>query len=371
MLKRNLRTLAIGLALFSMFFGSGNLIFPLFVGKEVGDEALLGMFGFNLTAAILPLLGVLTMVLFEGDYTRFFYKISKPLGFLLIMSLLIFWVPLGSGPRCITLSFAAFQAVLGASVPLWVFSLIYCVLVYGMTYKRSRIIDILGYVLTPILLLALGYIMVAGFFSTPSGIAPADEEAVSSLWFALKEGYYTMDLIAAFFFSAAIIDLLKNRNGKKVKDSEIVAQALKSGVLGIAILIAAYCGLIFIASINSSFLQAANPAKDALLPTLTLYLLGNKIGVIASTAIGFACLTTSIALASVFSDFLRIHIFRNRITHGKSLLITTVITYFMSIQGFEAISKISSPAFEVFYPLLLVLIVVIVPLELRKKLRAP
>ena len=145
-----------------MFFGSGNFIFPLFVGKESSSSLLIATLGFNITAALLPFLGVMTMIVFKGDYLRFFYKISKPLGFTFICALLIFWIPLGSAPRCITLSFAAFKPVLGDNFYLWQFSLFYSLIVYLMTYNRGKIIDLLGNVLTPMLLLTLGYIIFKG-----------------------------------------------------------------------------------------------------------------------------------------------------------------------------------------------------------------
>ncbi|MCB9229710.1 MAG: branched-chain amino acid transport system II carrier protein, partial [Deltaproteobacteria bacterium] len=98
------KSIIVGLALFSMFFGSGNLIFPLDVGRVAGGQFLWGALGFILTAVLVPFMGVVAMVVYNGDYQKFFAFSGKKTGFILTLILLSFWIPFGSGPRCITLS---------------------------------------------------------------------------------------------------------------------------------------------------------------------------------------------------------------------------------------------------------------------------
>jgi len=201
------KALVIGLALFSMFFGSGNLIFPLAVGRVSGEQFLAGAAGFILTAVLVPFLGVVAMVVFDGDYRKFFSFLGAKTGFLFTLILLTFWIPFGSGPRCVTLSYASVAPFLGG-VPLWLFGLFYTCLVYALSYKKNRFIDILGSVLTPSLLVCLGILVYKGA-SLATQMPPSEVGGEQSFLNGLLEGYNTMDLIASFFFSSTITKLRK------------------------------------------------------------------------------------------------------------------------------------------------------------------
>ena len=144
-------SLVIGLALFSMFFGSGNLIYPLFIGKIAEQSWVSAALGFCCTGVLFPFLGVIAMVLYKGSYSEFFNLFGKRFGFLLTLAILTVWIPLGSAPRCVILSYSSMKANL-AMPPLWLFSAFYCLLLYFVVRNKSRMLDILGYVLTPTLL---------------------------------------------------------------------------------------------------------------------------------------------------------------------------------------------------------------------------
>src|ERR1700722_11983722 len=94
-------SLSLGLAMFSMFFGAGNVIFPLALGQFAGDKNLYAILGLILTAALIPAAGVFAMILFEGNYKNFFGRLGKVPGFLLAFTTISLLGPLGSTPRCI------------------------------------------------------------------------------------------------------------------------------------------------------------------------------------------------------------------------------------------------------------------------------
>src|ERR1700722_13643393 len=100
----------IGLAMFSMFFGAGNVIFPLAVGQYAGDKNFYAMSGLILTAAIMPIIGVIAMILFDGNYRQFFGRLGKVPGFLLALIIISLLGPLGSTPRCIALSYTTLKS---------------------------------------------------------------------------------------------------------------------------------------------------------------------------------------------------------------------------------------------------------------------
>jgi LIVCS family branched-chain amino acid:cation transporter len=114
--------LIIGMALFAMFFGSGNLIYPLYIGTEAETSWVSATLGFLIAAVLLPFLGVIAMVLYRGSYDEFFNSIGKKMGFILSLILLTVWIPLGSAPRCMTLAYASIDSYFANTPPLWLYS---------------------------------------------------------------------------------------------------------------------------------------------------------------------------------------------------------------------------------------------------------
>ncbi len=346
----------IGMALFSMFFGSGNLIFPMAVGAYAEGHYLYGTLGFLMTAVLLPFAGVFTMVLFRGDYVRFFSVLGRTLGFIVTLLMLTFWIPLGSGPRCVTLAFAASKSYVN-TIPLWAFSAGYCLFVFALLYKESRILSLLGKVLTPALLIALVVVVFAGLYNSP-GLQAVEHHPFSVFLVALREGYNTQDLIASFFFSSVIIGIL-NHTDKDIRpasERRHLALTLRGGLVGVSILALVYLALLYLGAAYSSMLNGLG--KDALISTLSIHLLGSKMAFLPVCIIGLACITTSAALTLVFANFVKSSLFKNRISQELSLTITSVGTFGMSLFGFESISAMLSNVMAIFYPILIALIVV-------------
>ncbi|MFT4552876.1 MAG: LIVCS family branched-chain amino acid:cation transporter [Chlamydiales bacterium] len=339
--------LFIGLALFSMFFGSGNLIFPLYIGQLAQDHFLSATLGFLLTAVAFPFFGVIAMVIFQGNYTEFFGCLGKRTGLLLTALLLTVWIPLGSAPRCIALAYASTSTYFSLP-PLWVWSLCSCLLIALIVWKKNRMLDFLGYVLTPMLLLCLFIISVKGLWGANFSMSTFEH---STLFMeGLKEGYNTMDLIAAFFFSASVIDILQ-KDGSK----DPMKITMKACAVGISLLGVVYFALISLAAAYSGDLEGI--PKEQLLSHVALIVMGPQLGIIAMVTIVLACLTTLLALVSVYSDFLSKSIFRQYESRKQlSLCCTLLGTFILSTLGLSGITFITAPILEVFYPLLIVLI---------------
>ena len=175
-LKSN--TLSTGLAMFSMFFGAGNVVFPLIIGQQAQDQNLTATLGLLITAVIVPFLGLWAMAICQGDYHKFFDKIGKVPGFLMTLFVLLIIGPFGALPRTVTLSFSTLSLYLpNMTAP--VFSLIACAVIFLFTFRRSRIIELLGLILTPVLLLCLGLIIVKGFINyTPPTASDVSASAI-------------------------------------------------------------------------------------------------------------------------------------------------------------------------------------------------
>lgn len=366
MIRNRYSAPVVGLALFTMFFGSGNLIFPLAVGQAVEGAYPYGILGFLITGVLVPFAGLLVMVLYDGLYTNFFSCLGKVGGFLAAFILLTFWIPLGSGPRCIVLAYANAKYYLPQEVSLWVFSLIYSLVTLLLVLKRSWIMDILGKILTPILLVLLGIIVVKGFITAGDEIIAMPVTPGESFKMGLLEGYNTMDLIASFFFATVVVHLLRDaeKEGQLEKPLRLL---LRASVFGMVVLGVVYIGLIGVAAAHAPFLL--DISKDALLPTLTHHVIP-QYAAISTLAVVLACITTSMALLMVFSEFLQEVVFQNKVSLLSMQLLTTAITFAMSILGFEGISRISTPAFQIFYPCLILLLFINGIRKLRERKKA-
>jgi LIVCS family branched-chain amino acid:cation transporter len=343
--------LIIGMALFAMFFGSGNLIYPLYIGTEAETSWVSATLGFLIAAVLLPFLGVIAMVLYRGSYDEFFNSIGKKMGFILSLILLTVWIPLGSAPRCMTLAYASIDSYFANTPPLWLFSLIYSAFVFFIITRELGVLDILGKWITPLLLCCIGIICYQGFVSLSdiTILQPFD----SSLFVeGVVEGYNTMDLIASFFFSASVIHIL-NQSGSKI--SESLSLVLKSSIVGMMILAAVYVGLI---SLSAHYVGSLDGVpKDQLLAYLSQHILGPNWSILAILAIFLACFSTSVALIIAYTDFLHDEIFKEKQHPYFSILLALAITFIMSMFRLEGITFITAPILQVFYPLLLILII--------------
>ena len=200
-IKNRLQVIIAGMAIFSMFFGGGNLTFPLWIGTQT-SSVILSSLGFILSGVLLPFYGIVISLYFKGDYEHYLSVFGKTIGGLLLFALLLFWIPLGSGPRCNQLAYGAFSCQVGEGIPLWVYSAFYSVIVYLLTFRENRVIEILGKIITPALIFAL--LLMFSIFSPSNQEVVASQQSAPSQWGELYSsffaGYHTMDFIAAIFF---------------------------------------------------------------------------------------------------------------------------------------------------------------------------
>ncbi|MCB1149273.1 MAG: branched-chain amino acid transport system II carrier protein, partial [Chlamydiia bacterium] len=177
---------ATGFAMFSMFFGAGNVVFPLVIGKTAGDMTPWALMGLMISAIGVPFLGLISMTLFNGNYKLFFERVGKVPGFLIALVIMMLIGPFGAMPRLITLSYETFVMGAGELITLPVFAALSCVTIFLCTFRKNRILDVLGYYLTPFLLLSLLAILVIGLMNSGSA-----HEVDLTRWDAFFEGLNT------------------------------------------------------------------------------------------------------------------------------------------------------------------------------------
>jgi len=393
--KSSISPLLIGLALFAMFFGSGNLIFPLNLGVVSGGHWLEAFFGFVISAVFLPLMGIVAMILYEGRYKDFFSMIGSRPGFLLTAFLLTVWIPLGAAPRCIVLSHASLatyftqspslwvsslvdsafaqslplwvsslvDSAFAQSLPLWVFSLLYSALVFVIIFGKFKLLDFLGkWVTIPFLTcLAVIFIFTVWTFGFPPLELPEDS---SFFTLGILEGYNTMDLIASFFFSATIIQMLAK--GGDNTTSRLRPMLKASGIVTL-LLGSVYLILIIAAASGASSLVGVEPKR--LLSFLALQALGNTWSIVAIVAIILACFSTSVALILAYAEFLRSWLFTGKRSYFLATVASLVLSFATSLTDLAGITAITAPILRICYPLLIVLTVADLALKLWKARR--
>lgn len=351
------------MAMFAMFFGAGNIIFPLAVGQIASNLTPYAILGLILTAALMPIMGIIAMILFHGSYKEFFGRIGKVPGFFLALLTISLLGPLGSTPRCISLAYSTLAPYIPGVSPL-IFYALSCSFIYLCCIKKTKILSLLGLFLTPFLLLSLMTIIILGF------IAPHNEVISSSspskmFFFGLKEGYNTMDLLASFFFSSTILALvtLKQKEEKSSAGSPLLI-VLKASFIGIFLLSLIYVGFSYLASFHAAGLESI--PKDKLLSFLTTKIAGPYAGLLVLSATSLACLTTAIALISAFTDFIQKEVTKDKVSYPVILGGSLLLTFFISCFQFGGISAFLGPILEICYPGLIVLTLLNIAFKMRR-----
>ncbi len=353
-MKKRWLVVSTGLALFSMFFGSGNLVFPITVGQESEGHYLLAALGIIFTGVVVPFLGVLGMMLYKGDIYTFFNCFGKKGTLLFSFLALALMGPFGVLARCLTVAHGALLLLLpNASLPLS--SLLMCVVIYLMTVNKNRIVTTLGTVLTPFLLLAIAMI---AFFGLSQGNFP--EATTTNAWNALKngffQGYQTMDLLAAFFFSQFVIQHLHKKLSSNEGEDSLLKHFYKSSLIGAGILSCVYFAWVLLGW-NYSALLTDTPPQE-MLGMIAMASLGPVAAPCVCLAVLFACLTTAIVLTSLFADFLRCEVSNEKMGNKLALFITLAIGFVVSTFDFAGIARFLGPVLEAVYPALIALTLV-------------
>jgi LIVCS family branched-chain amino acid:cation transporter len=226
-------------------------------------------------------------------------------------------------------------------------------------------INILGKFLTPVLLTFLTVLICLGIYKAPS-ITNTDVSAFSGFEAGFSEGYSTMDLFAAFFFSALIFKQIEASS--KFKEHNIIKAALIPSIMGAAILAIVYFGFVFLGA-HYAFV-AGDVSLELALPAIAKYLLGEAGGWFIAITITLSCFTTAIALNNIYARYICAS-WRNGEKHfSKILFCTTFLSFLVSLLDFNGIARILSPLLNVSYPALIALTLLCIFFKGYKTLKA-
>jgi LIVCS family branched-chain amino acid:cation transporter len=351
-----------GFALFSMFFGAGNLILPPFLGFKSGTDWMWVSIGFAITAVVIPILGILAHARLQGTMYDFGKKVSP--SFSLVYCFVVYTISIAlPAPR--TASVTHEMAILpffGTSS--WLTSIIYFLLVFLFVMNRSKVLNLIGKFLTPLIIIILFMIIGIGFFTMHTELNPSSLK--TPVVDGLLEGYQTFDAIGAVVVGGVLIISLnlKGFTGFNEKKKLITKAGIIAG-LGLASI---YGGLIAIGAFyNAEF--ANDITRTELLSGLSSITLGSIGTTFLSVLVALACFTTAIGIVTGTADY-----FKGLFKESKSAyLITAIIACFLGIVmgqfDVHYIINIALPVLMFIYPITIILILLnVLPEKFASKL---
>lgn len=349
-MNKNKDILIIGFALFSMFFGAGNLIFPPYIGISSGSSWLISFLGFILADVGIILLSIIAISK-AGSLQNVIGRAGKKFGITLEFLMMLCLGPILVIPRTGATTFEMSILPLAKNFNPVLFSVIFFSITLLLTIKPTKVMDIIGKFLTPILLLSLAFLIVKGIVSPIGNL----EDVNSSDLFitGVTQGYQTMDALGIGGIVALIMTSLVSKG--YTDKNENISLAIKSALIACVGLTVVYGGLTFLGATASS-LYDTNISQTALLINITHQLLGSTGTIMLAVVVGFACLTTSIGLTSVtgkfFEDFTN-----KKLKYEHIVIFICVFSAIVSNFGVDKIIQIAIPILSLIYPVTIVLVV--------------
>ena len=342
--------IVVGFALFSMFFGAGNVVFPPYLGMESGPQWLLGFSAYFIADIGLALLGVFAL-LRVGSSEAVTLRLGKIPAELLMCAIILCIGPMVAIPRtsATTFEMAIVPNIPGVSPVL--FSVRFFALILALCIKESAVVDIVGKVLTPLLLVGLFAIIIKGIV-TPLGEIAALPQIANAAVTGIKAGYQTMDALAALPFGIIVLQSVtaKGYDSGRKQFRVVGGAAVLAGVL----LLCVYMGLAYLgATVSAQYTSDIGRAQ--LIMALVEALMG-KVGVILfGVVVGLACVTTAIALTSSAAAYFA-ELCRGKVSYKVFVIAICVFSAVVSNLGLDRIVAVAAPVLDVIYPPTLVLI---------------
>lgn len=357
MKNTNKDIIIVGFALFAMFFGAGNLIFPPFLGLISGESWMTGFSGFILADVGLALLAIAAAAKCGGDVNKILGRAGKSLSKVVGIAIMICLGPLLAIPRTAATTFEmGVQPIIGNAVSPVIFSIIFFAIVLLLTIRPSKVVDIIGKVLTPALLVALALLIIKGII-TPLGQISPDTLVDNVFSNGVSQGYQTMDALGAVALSTIIIASLHNKGYES--NSEKVSLTIKAGIVAGVALCFVYGGLTFLgATISQNFAgqDISTISQASLIVGITEQLLGYPGKAILGIIVSLACLTTAIGLTSATGQYFT-KITNNKLKYEVVVIVVCVFSAIVSNFGVDTIIKFSAPILDMVYPVTILLVI--------------
>lgn len=362
-MKRKLsfnQTLLVGSLLFGLYFGAGNLIFPIELGQNSGTNLYKVVLGFIISGVGLPILGVVASAISKNDSLFEMGKtVSDKFAYFFTTALYLTIGPFFAIPRTSTV---AFEVGIAPNISedkiklfLFIFSLIFFLAVLAFALKPGKVMDNIGKILTPTFLILLSVLVIFAIIKPMGDLAknqPTEIYQKNPLFTGILDGYNTMDALASLAFAIIIISSIRKLG---VKDSnQIAKETLKSGVICLIAMSAVYISLSFMSSSSVNIMKLGNNG-GRILSNISFYYLGNFGKILLAAIVIVACLKTAIGLIIACSEIF-IQMYPNTLSYKAYAVIFTLISFLIANLGLQKIISLSIPVLMYLYPLAIVLI---------------
>ncbi|HCY9620379.1 TPA: branched-chain amino acid transport system II carrier protein [Staphylococcus aureus] len=366
----NKNTWVIGFTLFAMFFGAGNLIFPPNLGLDSGQFSWPAILAFVLTGIGLPLLGVIVGALDKEGYIGALNKISPKFSILFLIIIYLTIGPLFAIPRTASTSFEMTITPIihsNSSIALFIFTIIYFIVVLYICLNPSKLIDRIGSLLTPLLLITILAMIIKGYLDFSGNSAGKGNEALyhsnfSSFAEGFTQGYLTMDAIAAIAFSMIVVNAVKLTG--ITKTNQIFKQTLTAGLIAAIALIFIYISLGYIGNHMPVSDMKLNELKSHdrnigtyLLTTMASTGFGSFGKYLLGIIVALACLTTACGLIVAVSEYF--HRIVPKVSYKAFVLVFILMSFIIANQGLNAVISMSIPVLSIVYPVAITVVLLI------------
>ena len=347
----------IGLMLFALFFGAGNLIFPAELGQYAGTNFWPAVIGFLITGVGLPFLGILAIGFSGSRNLQDLASRIHPVYAVIFTSLLYLTIgPFFAAPRTGAVAFdigiAPFVGEEYMQIALTIFTLLFFSLTLWLSLNPAKIVDRIGKILSPVIIILL-FVLLAMVIIQPMGAIGSPQEAYASGAFmkGFTEGYNTMDALASLIFGIIVINIIRSMG---VTDKRgILAATAKSGAVATAFLAILYVGIAYLGATSTSVLGYFDTGGPVLSEASSYYLGAFGI-VMLAVIILLACLTTAIGLMTACGEYF--HMLIPKVSYKMFVAIFTTFCFVIANFGLANIIMYSVPVLMFLYPLAIVLI---------------
>ena len=344
-------SIVVGFALFAMFFGAGNVVFPPYLGMHAGEQWANG-FLFYFIADIGLALVAMFAILHAGGADNITGRIGHVASKVLMCAVILCIGPMVAIPRTAATTLEMSVTPFFSGMSPVVFSIIFFAVILLLSIKQSAVIDIVGKILTPALLIGLLILIVKGFVSPIGDIVDTGVSASEVTVNGIKSGYQTMDVLAAMAFG---IIILSSADEKGYTDSKSAAKmiGIAAALSGVLLLIV-YFGLTYLGATASTVFPTDISRANLVIGIVEL-LLGKAGLIIFAIVIALACITTAVALVSSAASFFA-KLANDKISYSVFVVVICVSSAVISNLGLDMIIAIATPVLDIVYPPMLVLI---------------
>jgi len=344
-------------ALFSLFFGAGNLLLPPLLGYNAGENWFWVTVGFMITAVVIPIVGILAHARLQGTLYDFGKKVSPTFSLIYCILIYIIAVAIPSPRTAAATHEIAIHPAFGTS-PLLT-SAIYFALVLVFVLNRSKILNLIGKFLTPFIVIML--LAVIGIGLSTSTFATGISQFETPIVTGILEGYQTFDAIGAVVVGAVIIISLNFKN-MKVSQFESKRKLIRqSGFIAGAGLFVIYAGLISVGAYYGSEIEvnselSSDMQRANLLRGISIASLGEFGNTVLSILISLACFTTAIGIVAGTADYFKGLLNDSQVVYVITAIIACILGVVVGQLDFNSIIMVAIPVLLFIYPITIVLI---------------